>query len=101
MPAEIEPVIMRHPAIHEAAVVPIPDDRLGERACAAVITKEGAVAPSLAELQAFLEVEGLSKYSWPESVVVFDDFPRTSSLKPVKRDIVKQIMDRSSPVGSE
>jgi non-ribosomal peptide synthetase component E (peptide arylation enzyme) len=101
VPAEIEPVIMRHPAIHEAAVVPIPDDRLGERACAAVITKRGAVAPSLAELQEFLEVEGLSKYSWPESVVVFDDFPRTSSLKPVKRDIVKQIMDRSSPVGSE
>ena len=98
VPAEIEPVIMRHPAIHEAAVVPIPDDRLGERACAAVITKEAAVAPSLAELQAFLEVEGLSKYSWPESIVVFDDFPRTSSLKPVKRDIVKQIMDRSSTV---
>jgi acyl-coenzyme A synthetase/AMP-(fatty) acid ligase len=96
VPAEIEPVIMRHPSIHEAAVVPIPDDRLGEIACAAVITKEGAVAPSLAELQAFLEVEGLSKYSWPESIVVFDDFPRTSSLKPVKRDIVKQIIERSS-----
>jgi acyl-coenzyme A synthetase/AMP-(fatty) acid ligase len=100
VPAEIEPVILRHPAIHEVAVVPIPDDRLGERACAAVITKQGATAPSLAELQAFLEVEGLSKYSWPESIVLFDDFPRTSSLKPVKREIVKQIMDRSSPIGS-
>jgi cyclohexanecarboxylate-CoA ligase len=100
VPAEIEPVIMRHPAIHEAAVVAIPDDRLGERACAAVITKEGAVAPSIAQLQAFLEVEGLSKYSWPESIVVFDDFPRTSSLKPIKQQIVKQLMDRSSPGGS-
>jgi acyl-CoA synthetase (AMP-forming)/AMP-acid ligase II len=33
VPAELEPVLLRHPAIHEAAVVPLPDDRLGERAC--------------------------------------------------------------------
>jgi acyl-coenzyme A synthetase/AMP-(fatty) acid ligase len=94
VPAEIEPVIFRHPAIHEVAVVPVPDDRLGERACAAVITKEGATAPTLDELQAFLEREGLSKYSWPESIVEFDDFPRTSSLKPIKREIVKLVVDR-------
>jgi cyclohexanecarboxylate-CoA ligase len=95
VPAEIEPVIMRHPAVHEVAVVPLPDDRLGERACAAIIPEKGAVAPTLEEFQAFLEAEGLSKYSWPEVIEVFEDFPRTSSLKAVKRDIVKQILDRS------
>jgi cyclohexanecarboxylate-CoA ligase len=96
VPAEIEPVLMRHPAIHEAAVVPVPDDRLGERACAAIIVEPGASAPTLPELQEFLDAEGLSKYLWPESIEVFKDFPRTSSLKPVKRDIVKQIVERAA-----
>ena len=42
VPAELEPVLMRHPAVHEAAVVPLPDERLGERACAAFILKRGS-----------------------------------------------------------
>jgi cyclohexanecarboxylate-CoA ligase len=96
VPAEIEPVLVRHPAIREAAVVPLPDERLGERACAAVILEAGALAPSLAELQEFLAGEGLAKYMWPESIEAFDDFPRTSSLKPVKRDIIDRILERSA-----
>src|SRR5437763_585486 len=58
VPAEIEPVLVRHPAIREAVVVPLPDDRLGERACAAVIAEEGATPPALHELQAFLTEQG-------------------------------------------
>jgi cyclohexanecarboxylate-CoA ligase len=100
VPAEIEPVLIRHPAIREAVVVPMPDDRLGERACAAVIAEEGSTAPTLQELQAFLTEEGLAKYMWPESIEVFEDFPRTSSLKAIKRDIVNQILERSAvPAG--
>jgi non-ribosomal peptide synthetase component E (peptide arylation enzyme) len=95
VPAEIEAAILRHPSIHEVSVVPLPDDRLGERACAAVIVEPGSEAPSLPELQAFLEAEGVSKYSWPESIEVFEDFPRTPSLKAVKRDVVKAIVDRA------
>ena len=88
VPAEVEPVISRHPAVHEVAIVPIPDDRLGERACAALIARPGSAAPTLQELQAFLDAEGVAKYTWPESVEVFDQFPRTPSLKVVKRDVV-------------
>jgi acyl-coenzyme A synthetase/AMP-(fatty) acid ligase len=95
VPAEVEPVIGRHPAVHEVAIVPLPDDRLGERACAAIIARPGHTAPTLAELQEFLAAEGVAKYTWPESVEVFEDFPRTPSLKPVKRDLVKLILDRS------
>jgi acyl-coenzyme A synthetase/AMP-(fatty) acid ligase len=96
VPAEIEAAILRHPAIREAAVVPLPDDRLGERACAAVIAEPGRDVPSLSELQDFLASEGVSKYSWPESVEVFDEFPRTPSLKVVKRDVVKAILQRAT-----
>jgi acyl-CoA synthetase (AMP-forming)/AMP-acid ligase II len=95
VPAEVEPVLMRHPAVHEAAVVPVPDERLGERACAALIVESGERAPTLAELQEFLEREGVAKYMWPESIEVFDEFPRTPSLKPVKREIVQQIAARA------
>jgi acyl-coenzyme A synthetase/AMP-(fatty) acid ligase len=96
VPAEIEPVLIRHPAIREAVVVPLPDDRLGERACAALIAAGGATLPTLPELQVFLADQGLAKYMWPESVEAFDDFPRTSSLKAVKRDIVDLIIERSA-----
>jgi len=96
IPAEIEPVLVRHPAIREAAVVPLPDPRLDERACAAIILESGAVAPTLPELQEFLAAEGLAKYMWPESIEVFDYFPRTSSLKAIKRAIVEQILERAA-----
>jgi acyl-coenzyme A synthetase/AMP-(fatty) acid ligase len=96
VPAELEPVLMRHPAIHEAAVVPVPDERLGECACAALIVRPGQRAPTLAELQEFLDGEGVAKYTWPESIEVFDDFPRTPSLKVVKRDLVRRILDRAA-----
>jgi acyl-CoA synthetase (AMP-forming)/AMP-acid ligase II len=96
VPAEVEPVLLRHPAIHEVAIVPLPDDRLGERACAALVLESGAATPTLAELQAFLEAEGVAKYMWPESIEIFEDFPRTVSLKVVKREVVQQIRERAA-----
>jgi cyclohexanecarboxylate-CoA ligase len=95
VPSEIEPALMRHPAVHEAAVVPLPDERLGERACAALIVKRGQRAPTLSELQEFLEREGVSKYMWPESIELFAEFPRTPSLKVVKRELIRQIAARA------
>jgi acyl-coenzyme A synthetase/AMP-(fatty) acid ligase len=96
VPAEIESAILKHPAVHEVVVVPLPDDRLGERACAAIVVEPGRDVPDLSELQEFLAAEGVSKYSWPESLEVFEDFPRTPSLKVVKRDVVKAIVDRAT-----
>jgi non-ribosomal peptide synthetase component E (peptide arylation enzyme) len=93
--AEIEAAVLRHPAVHEVAVVPLPDDRLGERACAAVIPERGHRAPTLAELREHLAAEGLAKYCWPEAIEVFEDFPRTPSLKVVKHDLVRAIAARA------
>ncbi len=94
VPAEIEPVILRHPAVREVALVGVADERLGERGCAALLLQPGFAAPSLAELQAFLEQAGVAKYCWPEYIEVFDEFPRTSSLKAVKREIVTEVAAR-------
>jgi len=100
VPAEIEPAILRHPAVHEVALVGLPDERLGERACAAIILAPGSSGLSLEQLAEFLAAEGVAKYTWPERVEVFDDFPRTLSLKAVKRDIVALIAarDAAAPV---
>jgi cyclohexanecarboxylate-CoA ligase len=96
VPSEVEPVVLRHPQVREVAIVPLPDERLGEKACAAIIPTEGKPAPTLEELQRFLDQEGVAKYTWPESVEVFDEFPRTPSLKVVKRDVVREILERSA-----
>ena len=65
------------------------------RPCAALIVKPGERAPTLAELQEFLDREGVAKYTWPEFVEVFDEFPRTPSLKVVKHGLVDQIVARA------
>ena len=53
VPAEVEPVIARHPAVHEVAIVPLPDDRLGERACAAIIAQAGRTPPPSPSCRSF------------------------------------------------
>jgi non-ribosomal peptide synthetase component E (peptide arylation enzyme) len=80
------------------AIVPVPDERLGERACAAIIIEPDHSAPSLSDLQEFLHREGVAKYTWPESVVVFEDFPRTPSLKVIKRAVVEDVVRRGQLV---
>jgi cyclohexanecarboxylate-CoA ligase len=100
VPTELELVLLRHPAIREVAVVGYDDERLGERACATLILQPGASAPALEDLQSHLEQGGVGRYSWPERVELFDDFPRTPSLKPVKREIRAEValrIERDSP----
>lgn len=100
VPSDVEPTVLEHPAIREVALVPLPHDRLGETVCAAIILVDGATEPTLEDLQAFLTKKDVAKYTWPESIVVFEEFPRTSSLKPVKGKIVEEILARRAEVES-
>ncbi|MDO8768977.1 MAG: cyclohexanecarboxylate-CoA ligase [Burkholderiaceae bacterium] len=77
---EVEQLLHRHPAILVAAVVGVPDERLGERAVAYVTLKPGANL-TFDELKQFLEVERMAKQYWPEALTIVDDFPRTPSGK--------------------
>ncbi|MFG1193090.1 class I adenylate-forming enzyme family protein [Xanthobacter flavus] len=83
-PDHIEAFAVRHPQVKKAACFPIPDTRLGERACIAII---GDVQP--AELLAHLSACGLSKYDLPEYFVPMDVFPLTPSGKILKRKFVE------------
>ncbi|MGH3316447.1 MAG: AMP-binding protein [Nocardioidaceae bacterium] len=76
----VESLLFQHPDVLEAAVVGVPDPRLGERACAVVVPGEER-APTLAELCDFLVSEGLSKHFLPERVEVVEALPKTPSGK--------------------
>ncbi|MFC7691884.1 hypothetical protein ACFQY5_22200 [Paeniroseomonas aquatica] len=86
----MEGLIYRHPAVQEAAVVAMPDARLGERACAFVVPRPGAGAPSLAELNAFLLREQIAKQYLPERLEVVEQMPKTPSGKIQKFQLREQ-----------
>lgn len=91
-PADVEAVIRPHPRVSDVAVVGLPDPRLGERACACIITHDGDEV-SLEELTTYLDERGVARYLWPESVHMCKEFPRTPSLKVQKNQLRAEILD--------
>ena len=77
---EVENLLFRHPAIAEVVVVGYPDQRLGERACAFVRTREGS-AFSFADMTAYLTGQKMARQYIPERLEVVDELPRTPSGK--------------------
>jgi 2,3-dihydroxybenzoate-AMP ligase len=75
---EVEEALRRHPGVREAALVAMPDPRLGERGCAYLVPVSAAEPPTLADVTATLAEIGMSKYKWPERVEYLDALPRTS-----------------------
>jgi non-ribosomal peptide synthetase component E (peptide arylation enzyme) len=63
--------------VAEIALVGMPDPRLGERSCAYVVPQDPQNPPTLADICAYLEAEGLAKYKWPERLELTDALPRT------------------------
>jgi fatty-acyl-CoA synthase len=84
-PAEVEQVLLEHPAIAEAAVVGVSDSNWGEVGRAFVVTRNGAVALA-AELAAHCGGR-LARYKIPKSFVQLDALPRTGSGKVNKQQL--------------
>lgn len=80
---EIENHLLAHPGVHDAAVVSMPDEFLGERTCAFVIPYEVALTGS--ELKAFLRDRGLALYKIPDRVEFVESFPQTGVGKVSKK----------------
>ncbi|HCB58786.1 MAG TPA: long-chain fatty acid--CoA ligase [Arthrobacter bacterium] len=76
---EIEAALYRMPSVREVAVVAVPDERMGERACA-VVVPEGE-PPTLDDIRAHLGEMGMAKVFWPERVEVVSELPKTPSGK--------------------
>jgi acyl-CoA synthetase len=71
-PSEIEAALQRHPAIVQAAVVAVPERKLGEQACAICRIRPGFSRIELPELLEHLAQLGISKRKWPEHLIIVD-----------------------------
>jgi acyl-CoA synthetase (AMP-forming)/AMP-acid ligase II len=94
-PAEIERLLAEHPAVENVAVVGVPDERLGERACAVITPVKDRAAPSLTDLQEYLAEHNLAKYKFPEYLVSLDDLPKNAGAKldrPLIRTLVREAL---------
>ena len=83
---EVEDLLTDHPGIAEIAVVGLPDEHTGERACA-VIVPAGAAWPDVASLLALLQSKGVAKFKAPEQVVIWDALPKNDAGKILKHQI--------------
>ncbi len=92
-PAKIEDFATRHHAVAKAAAFPVPDERLGERVCLAVIARPNASVEPMAMLE-HLDALGLSKYDMPEFFVELSSFPLTASGKILKRALTEMVARR-------
>ncbi|HEY4005480.1 MAG TPA: AMP-binding protein [Pseudonocardia sp.] len=79
---EVEEHLVSHPKVANAAVVGVPDDRLGERACAFVVPASPDDPPSLEELTGYLKDERkIAVVKLPERLEVIDELPMTATGK--------------------
>jgi non-ribosomal peptide synthetase component E (peptide arylation enzyme) len=77
---EVEEFLLQHPLVQEAAMVAVPDARLGEKSCVFIVPRSTR-EPRLAELLGFLDERGIAKYKLPEFMVVVPALPTTPSGK--------------------
>jgi non-ribosomal peptide synthetase component E (peptide arylation enzyme) len=75
-----------------AAIVGVPDPRLGERNCPCVIPRPGQTV-SLDEMVGYLE-DGVATYKLPETIEVFDELPFTPTGKIQRHVLVRRALER-------
>jgi acyl-CoA synthetase (AMP-forming)/AMP-acid ligase II len=90
-PREIEELILAWPEVERAAVVGVPDERLGERSCACVVLRAGA-SLTFEQMVDRLRTTGLATYKLPEQLEILDGLPTTASGKVQKFEIVRSLV---------
>lgn len=95
---EVENILLQHPDIREAAVVGMPDKRLGERTCAYVVLQHPNKRLTLEDVKAFFVEMHVAKYKFPERIEICQSLPRTPSSKIKKyllREDIKKKLERA------
>jgi acyl-coenzyme A synthetase/AMP-(fatty) acid ligase len=102
-PREIEDMLMSFPEIERAAVVGVPNERLGERSCACVVLRPGTNM-DLKIMTDRLRAAGLATYKLPEDLRLMSSLPSTASGKIQKHEILRLLNsehDDSVTAGAE
>lgn len=89
-PKEIEDLLVGEIGVAEIAVVGLPDERTGERACAVLVTEDGA-RPDVPALAQVLTKAGVAKFKIPEQVEIWDALPKNDAGKVLKHQIRAQL----------
>lgn len=82
-PQEVEVLVDSHPAVMQSAIAPIPDPRLGERACCYAVLRPGG-ALTLEELCDYLTAQGIARHKLPEKLELLYELPLTATRKVIK-----------------
>ena len=99
LPESIERILMSHPAVSAAAVVGIPDPRLGQVPAAAIRLRPGSARPDAGELESHLRRHLLATHI-PAAWRFVDELPRTASFK-IDRPALRALFESGSPVQSD
>ncbi|GAB1689866.1 (2,3-dihydroxybenzoyl)adenylate synthase [Krasilnikovia sp. M28-CT-15] len=92
---EVEGHLLTHPLVSRAAVVPVPDEYLGERTYAFLVCP--AQRPTLPDLKQALHERGLAEYKLPDRVEFVAAFPLTPLGKVDKKVLAAAAADRAAP----
>ncbi|GAA1407021.1 2,3-dihydroxybenzoate-AMP ligase [Glutamicibacter uratoxydans] len=76
-PEQIEAVLLRHPAVHDASVIGVPDELLGERTHAYVVPREISPPPRAKTLRAWMRGEHIADHHIPDMITVVESLPTT------------------------
>jgi len=97
---EVENLVLKNERIHNAALVPMPDPVLGEKACLFVSMRDKNDSITLEEIKDQLSRQGLAKFKWPERIEIRDELPETNVGKVLKEKLKKEIYEiMAEPVG--
>ena len=90
-PREVEEALYSHPGVLEAAVVGVPDERLGEEVAALVVPRPGS-SVAVDDLRAWCR-ERVAAYKYPRRIVLVDDLPKGPTGKILKRAIDRSVVE--------
>jgi non-ribosomal peptide synthetase component E (peptide arylation enzyme) len=97
-PREVEEILYTHPSVKHAAMIGMPDARLGERNCLCIVPK-GDVVPTVDEFVDFLR-DQVADYKLPESVERFSELPMTGTGK-IQRHVLRDMVSQRRAAASK
>lgn len=90
---QVEDLLSSHPAVDRVAVVAMPDDVMGERACCFLVPVAGSDTLTLGDIRDYLLGKGLAIQKVPERLEIVDDVPMTPTGK-IQKNLLREDIAR-------
>lgn len=97
-PIEIENMLLTHPRVSNAVIIPMPDKVMGEKCCVYIIPKPGQVI-TFQDISSFLKSQKIAAYKIPERLEIVEKFPMTGGDKVSKRELIIDLTNKLKKEG--